>query len=281
MNTLRIEQLTIYPVKSLRGIHVEQWPITPQGLQYDRHWMLVMPNGRFVSQRQLPRMALIDTAIERESLILSADGHSSIALPLLSPVEQSAFRATIWRDECDVIEATTEASSWLNSVLKAPQPLRLVTMANDHLRVQSQPERFGEQTYTQFADAAPFLLANQASLQALNHRLSEKGLTEVDMRRFRPNVVVSGLEAFEEHNTNTLTHANGLALRLCDHCERCIMTTIDPDTGNKDAEMEPYKTLIKLNPMPKKPKAPGFAVNAILNEAKSGIWRVGEELSTS
>lgn len=279
MTQLTLEAITVYPVKSLRGIEVKQWPMTPQGLQYDRHWMLVMPNGRFVSQRQLARMAVIDTAIENESLILSADGHGEVRLPLLASGEETSFRGTIWRDECDVVESQSEASAWLNQVLKTPKELRLVHMAEGFIRPQSQPERFGEHTFTAFADAAPYLVANQASLDALNQTLIGKQLNPVDMRRFRPNLVVSGLEAFAEHQVQTLQHESGLALKLCDHCERCIMTTIDPDTGIKDADMEPYKTLADINPMPDNDKAAAFAVNAIVDTPQNGIWSVGDLLT--
>ncbi len=277
--SVTLEQIVLYPVKSLRGIDVKQWPLTPQGLQYDRHWMLVMPNGRFVSQRQIPAMTLINTAIEQESLILSADGHGEVRLPLVSHHNSEVLSATIWRDPCDVVEASEAASAWLNEVLKPAKPLRLVSMADDFIRPQSQPERFGEHTFTAFADAAPYLVANTASLERLNQRLDQQQLTTVDMRRFRPNLVVSGLDAFAEHQVASLLHSDGIALDLRDHCERCIMTTIDPDSAQKDADMEPFKTLIDLNPMPDNPKAPAFAVNAILETPRNLIWSVGDQLS--
>jgi len=268
MTTVRIEQLTIYPVKSLRGIQVDQWPVTAEGLRYDRHWMLVMPNGRFITQRQLPRMSLINTALDGDELVLSVDSHLNIQnkgevrLPLHPDSQGETFTAKIWRDDCEVVEAAAEASAWLNQVLQPPQPLRLVAMANQHQRVQSQPERFGTETHTRFADAATFLIANTASLDALNRALTEKSLPAVDMRRFRPNIVMSGIDAFAEHSLSELQRQDGLTLQLRDHCERCIMTTIDPDTGQKSADMEPYHTLAGLNPMPDNPKAAAFAVNA-------------------
>jgi MOSC domain-containing protein len=278
-HSVKIEKLIVYPVKSLRGIEVDQWPLTAQGLQYDRHWMLVMPNGRFVSQRQLPRMALINTAISNESLIISADGWGEVTLPLMASAAKESFNASIWRDECDVIEAGEEASAWLNKVLQTPKPLRLVNMAEGFIRPQSQPERFGEQTFTALADAAPYLVANSASLDRLNQQLTQQSIPAVDMRRFRPNLVISGLPAFAEHQVQGLEHPDGLTLQLCDHCERCIMTTINPDSGEKDQNMEPFKTLTSLNPMPDNPKAAAFAVNAILQPPKNTIWKVGDTLS--
>ncbi len=276
---LTLEKIVVYPVKSLRGIDVKQWPLTPQGLQYDRHWMLVMPNGRFVSQRQIPTMSLIDTAIEQESLILSADGHGEVRLPLVKHHSSEVLSATIWRDQCDVVEASEAASAWLNEVIKPVKPLRLVSMADGFIRPQSHPERFGEHTFTAFADAAPYLVANTASLERLNQQLDKQQMTGVDMRRFRPNLVVSGLGAFEEHRVRGLQHKDGVALELRDHCERCIMTTIDPDSGQKAPDMEPFKTLIGLNPMPDNPKAPAFAVNATLESPGNTIWSAGDQLN--
>lgn len=294
-----IEQLWVYPVKSLRGISVEQWPITPQGLQYDRQWMLVMPNGRFVSQRQLPQMALIDTQLHNDSLWLSRSGFGAVQIPLVSdsglngsnashsnqqPSQRPAiFSASVWRDECDVKEASRAASAWLTQVLQAPQPLRLVSMAEGTQRPQSQPERFGKHTHTQFADAAPFLVSNKASLDELNGSLQKQGLETVDMRRFRPNIVISGLEAFAEQQLTQLIHYGDRCsqtkqssqenqtgqisqLQLVDLCERCVVTTINPDTAHKHPQMQPYHTLADLNPIPStspKQKAPAFGMNAV------------------
>lgn len=284
MTRLRIEQLTIYPVKSLRGIQVDSWPITAEGLLYDRHWMLVMPNGRFVTQRQLPRMALINTRIDGDDLILSAENKGEVRLPLQTAVksQQDTFTANIWRDECEVVEAAEEASAWLNQALRPPQPLRLVAMVSQHQRVQSQPERFGKETHTRFADAAPFLIANTASLDALNRALKDKTMSAVDMRRFRPNIVVSGVESFAEHDLSKLQRQDGLTLQMRDHCERCIMTTIDPDTGEKSVDMEPYHTLAELNPMPGNSKAAAFAVNATLASQGSNnpMLQVGDTLQS-
>lgn len=275
IRSAKLEQLIVYPVKSLRGITVDDWPISEQGLAFDRHWMLVMPNGRFVTQRQLPQMALIDTAIEGSQLILSRTGHGAVSVPLqptLQPQadtqhsENNPFVAQVWRDQCDVEEACTAASSWLNQVLQPPQPLRLVRMRQGAERPQSQPQRFGADTRVQFADAAPFLIANQASLQALNNHLADKQIAPRDMRRFRPNLIISGLDAFAEHTLDRLD-LNGVGFDLIDHCERCIITTIDPDTAAKEPDMQTYRELAQINPMPNNSKAPAFGVNATLRRS--------------
>ncbi len=279
MSEIHIEQLYIYPVKSLRGIAVNHWPVTPQGLLHDRQWMLVMPNGRFVSQRQLPQMALIDTALDNDSLLLSRDGHGQVRLPLIPATEGIVRPASVWDDNCIVTEASAEASAWLTQVLQAPQPLQLVQLATGQQRLQSQPERFGADTHTQFADAAPFLVAGSSSLGALNLALQQRQLAEVDMRRFRPNIVLGGLAAFAEHNLSQLRHEDGSLLWLRDHCERCIITTIDPDTAIKHPLREPYPTLASINSMPGKPRAAAFGVNATVDElAAECRWQTGDTL---
>lgn len=260
----------LYPVKSLRGIAVEQWPVTTEGLHYDRNWMLVSPNGRFVTQRQLPQMALIDTAIDGEQLVLSAAGKGQVSVPLssahglTSSIDRDVFAATLWRDRCEVIEVTQAASAWLTTTLQAPYPLRLVAMAGDHQRPQSQPERFGLENHTRFADAAPLLVANQKSLDALNTALIKENMAAVEMRRFRPNLVVSGIPAFAEHTLAKGVRADGLMLHLRDRCERCTIITVDPNHGTAAPDMEPYHTLAALNPMPSNPRSAVFAANATL-----------------
>lgn len=271
-----IKQLFVYPVKSLAGIAVQQWPLLKTGLKHDRQFMLINEKGVFLSQRTTPQMACIKTAIEDETLTLSHAEYGSVSLPLnTDPETCEQVTGRVWRDDCECFEPSQEVSAWLTQVLG--KSVRLVTLASP--RPQSNPERFGEDTHTQFADAAPYLIANQSSLDALNKTLIADDKTPVDIRRFRPNIVIESattkeLDAFSEHQYSALT-TEELTLKLIDHCERCIMTTVDPDTGIKDAAMEPFKTLVTLNPMPNNHRAPAFAVNASLISAE-GTLAVGD-----
>jgi uncharacterized protein YcbX len=275
-----IKELWVYPVKSLRGIAVNSWLLTEQGLAYDRHWMLVMPNGRFVTQRQLASLALIDTQLENGQLLLSASGKGSVALALSSSNNEALFDARVWHDQCEVVESSLEVSSWLNRVLKPPQPLRLVAMGKGKVRPQSAPERFGEKTQIQFADAAPLLIANNNSLIELNKNLQQNNHATIDMRRFRPNIIVDGMEPFQEHQIKTLeSQSSQYRLNLIDHCERCIITTINPDTAEKDATLEPLKTLTEINPMPANKQAAAFGVNATVQSLeKETLINVSDRL---
>ena len=246
--------------------------------------MLVMPNGRFISQRQLPRMALINTALNQKSgtLTLSLDGFGSVSLGF-HPQGQSTISAQVWRDHVDVQEASQEASIWLTAALNSPQPLRLVSMHKDAVRQHCNPERFGTASNTYFADAAPALITNTASLSHLNHQLSARQLPEVDIRRFRPNIVVSGLAPFEEQalNKQLLTHRD-YRLRLVDQCERCIITTINPDSAEKHPKLEPFRTLGELNPMPgtspETTNRPAFGMNSLIEVNKATSISVGDVL---
>ena len=296
--SVRVQQLFIYPVKSLAGIKVEQWPATPTGFKHDRQFMLINAQGTFITQRHLPKMVLITTAVSQSGadaqLTLSTEGAADISLSLNNHSDETcpaAFSASIWEDEVQVFEPAAEVSAWLSQVLNTS--VRLVALAER--RPQSQPQRFGASSHTVFADAAPYLIANQNSLEQLNRELSEHSQTQVDIRRFRPNIVISGeLPAFAEHdfcNLQKLSNPGdeldkGYQLSLVDHCQRCILTTVDPDTGIKDAAIEPFRTLSRINPMPDPEQArpkplPAFAVNGLLIGEQVCDVSVGDRLIIS
>ncbi len=272
-----ISGLFIHPVKSLKGIALDQAELTGQGLAYDRHWMLVNSQGGFLSQRQLPAMALVHTRLTNACLILSRAGMADLVLPLDYAGPGTELTVRVWRDECLALDEGDSAARWLQAAIGWDKPIRLVRMAPTFTRPQSKPELLGKSTSTFFADAAPYLIANQSSLDALNDVLEKKALAPVPINRFRPNILLTGLDAFSEHQTKTLNHS-GYQLRFCYPCERCIMTTIDQDTATTHPAMEPFKTLAELNPMPDSPRKPAFAENGILIRG-SGQWiRVGDRL---
>lgn len=279
MTQVTVEQLFIYPVKSCAGIELTEAELTPEGLTWDRSWMVIMPNGKFVTQRQMPQMAKIRVDFSEQALILGFE-EEVFSVDLNPPVSEP-ITAKIWHDECQVLDEGAAVGEWLTRVLESKQPLRLVCMQGDFIRPQSEPERFGADTHTQFADAAPFLVTSTASLDALNQQLDQEQLDQVDMRHFRPNIVVSGLEAFAEQSINELSNEN-YTLKLCDPSSRCIMTTVNPNTGVKHPEMVPFKTLTSLNAMPDNKRVPAFGMNAILQDAQEnsdGIIRVGDKLT--
>lgn len=277
MPEVRITRLTVYPVKSMKGIDVDSAELTSAGLAHDRRFMVVRANGRFVTQRDLPRLALIQTALVEDGVRLSLESHGECTVPFTNQGGEPVL-TKVWGDECQAVDEGEEVSRWLTSALQGENPLRLVRMAEGFVRPQGKPLELGEDTHTVFADAAPFLVANEASLEALNRELDTRGLSKVPMNRFRPNIVVRGLEPFAEHGLATLRSA-GYGLNLCHPCERCVVTTIDQATAEKDTDWQPFRTLRDINPVPGKKPAPAFGQNAALESGAGARISVGDLLT--
>lgn len=281
---LTIEQLYLYPVKSLRGFTLDSAVLTPQGLQHDRQWMIIDNNNKFVTQRKYAQMVLIHTAFAEhggtKQLVLSHRQKTELA-PLVIDVDTvptgTPFAATIWKDTCDVLDEGQAASAWLEAALGMPQ-LRLVRMANTP-RPQSKPELLGEDTHTYFADAAPYLIANGQSLAEINTQMTNNSHAPVPMENFRPNIVLQGLTAFEEHDMAGFKHELGAyTLSHCYPCQRCVMPTINIETGERHPKQQPFSLISDINPMPDNPKAPAFGENAILKQGDGAVIRVGDRV---
>lgn len=259
-DTCQVTGLFVYPVKALRGVALERSGIGARGLDGDREWMIVREDGRFVSQRELPRLALLAPRYEDDSLCIEAPGRDPLRVPLAYRAAES-FTAQVWSDACEVLDAGSEASRWLQAAVQPERALRLVRMRRGFRRRLARAPLLGDATTTAFADAAPFLVVNMASLRALNAALAQRGQPAVGMERFRPNIVVEGLDAFREHALAALQGDEG-SLRLCYPCERCAVITVDPARGVRD---EPgraaFATLAAMNPLPGTAKAL-FGINA-------------------
>lgn len=273
MNKLQVSGLYVYPVKSMQGIAVDEAVITAKGLQHDRVWMVVRPDGRFVTQRGLPRLARVHTRLDATAAVLSFEGHGSITLPFDSTGGR-VVETRVWGDDCTAQDEGAAVSEWLTEALQSPEVLRIVRMADGFTRPQNQPDRYGPGTTTHFADSAPFLVANQDSLDELNRELEAGGHRGVPMDRFRPNIVVRGMEAFSEHRARELVGADW-RIRLADECERCLVTTIDQATAQRDPAREPYLTLQRINPSTGPKRLPAFGQNAVLGSGEGQRIRVG------
>ena len=227
--------------------------------------MIVDAAGTFVTQREAPELALVDTTLEGETLRLSAPGLSGLALPLV--YEGFATRnVRVWLDEVQSA-VHPEGSAWFSAYLRTPH--ELVYMP-DHHRRQVNPERAKPGDIVSFADGYPFLVISEASLADLNSRLE----IPVTMDRFRPNIVVSGTEAFAEDGYARVRFGE-IAFRGPKRCERCVITTIDPKTGQ--GGKEPLRTLAKFRLEDQKV---WFGMNLIHDNV--GVLRVGDpvELTT-
>lgn len=278
---MHISQLFIYPVKSLRGFSTKEATLTPQGLAYDRQWMIINEKNNFVTQRKYAQLVLIHTRIEGQQLILSLANQSVLA-PLVINMDQTpstdVIEATIWKDTCLVIDEGADASQWLHKALgETTPPLRLVRMASTP-RPQSQPELLGENTHTYFADAAPFLITNEASLDKVNKQLQTANHHPVPMENFRPNIVLTGIDAFTEHTIKHIHHPH-YQFTHCYPCQRCVIPTIDITTGIRHPKQQPFSCIANINAMPNNPKAPAFGENAILQRGDQSTIHVGDVLT--
>lgn len=280
-----VDQLTIYPVKSLAGISLPESQLDTSGLAGDRHWAIFKSDNHPLTQRQNPRMALITPRFNEQGtergdlgLVLSAEGYGQIEVR--NPKPDAAIASfTVWKDTCYGVLADAEVNQWLAEVLQEKDPLRLAKIAPNEIREFNQPERFSVKG-PYFSDAAPYLLANTQSLEALNQHLADQSLREIDMRHFRANIVVSGAPAFSEHALSKLSSPDQtLQFQLIDHCQRCSMITVDPDSGQFLPKAHPFKALSQLNPMPHNAKAPAFGVNTTLSvNANNSRLKVGQKL---
>lgn len=276
MSQVEVSKLVIYPVKSMKGITLDKAQLTAQGLANDRRWMVVRENGRFVTQREVHRLALIETTLTTEGVQLNMPGHGTAQLSTHAGPGQKVL-TKVWSDAVETVDAGPEISSWLTEAMESSDPLHLVRMAPGFTRPQGQPDVYGDKTFTYFADAAPFLVANERSLEALNAALTDRDEEPVTMNRFRPNIVVRGLDAFAEHEIGGLS-GPGYSLGLRFPCERCVVTTINQETAKQHPGRQPFKTLAEINPMPGKPRAPKFAENAILVDGEGETISVGDQL---
>jgi uncharacterized protein YcbX len=228
-----IAALHVYPIKSAGGIELECAALTHAGIAHDRRWMLVRPNGAFLTQRELPRLALLRPSVSETELRLQAPGLPDISLPLAQLGEPR--RVTVWGHSCDAYDEGEGAAEWLEQFLGCP--CRLVRFDPAHRRL-SDREWTGEvEAENRFSDGFPVLAISNASLLDLNARLSQP----IPMNRFRPNIVLDGLDAFDEDRLEELS-TEDIRLRIVKPCTRCIITTTNQATGSREGD-EPLRTL--------------------------------------
>jgi uncharacterized protein len=233
MSRATLTELYTYPVKSCRGIRLDAARMDQTGLTDDRHWMLVRPNGRFVTQRELPRMALIATALSAESLTLAAPGMMMLAVARAASA--ATLDVTVWKFDGRGIDCGDEAARWVSGFLETP--LRLVRFDAQMPRVCSPEWTPGARAITEFSDGFPMLIISRASLAELNSRLPKA----LPMERFRPNLVLDGVGAYDEDRIHEL-RAEGVTIRIVKPCMRCAITTTDQQKGERDG-VEPLQTL--------------------------------------
>lgn len=233
---LTLSEIWIYPVKSLGGISLTEAHAEPRGLRYDRRWMLTDENGRFFTQREIPEMALLGTAIDDNALHIFWKNRPTDNIRVLLEYEAGELPETqvqVWDDTCLARVLPTHINDWLSDALK--QKVQLVYMP-DSTRRQTDLTYTSEGEHVSFADGYPYLIIGQASLDGLNERLKEP----LPINRFRPNFVFTGGTPHEEDTWRDF-RIGPIAFRGVKPCARCVMTTTNQDTSARAAE--PLKTL--------------------------------------
>ncbi len=227
----KISALYYYPVKSLGGIQANSLEIDDFGFKNDRRFMLVDDNNKFVSQRTMPVLNLLQSSLISDVLSIFGDDFGQIDLEL--DAFGSSQKVMVWSDEVDADLLSSTHTRALSEYLG--QSVRLAYIPQDSFR-QVDREFFAHDQRVSFADGYPFLLTNESSLTDLNNRLAEP----VTMARFRPNIVVSGTSAFEEDKWVDF-ELGGINFKAVKPCSRCVMTTVENGVRSK----EPLRELSK------------------------------------
>jgi uncharacterized protein len=257
-----------YPIKSCGRLEHTEITLDERGPAWDRRWMVVDSDGSGLTQRELPAMALIQPRFEGDQLALTAPGMPEICVPLQHATRQIR-QVDLWKDFCDAWDEGDDVSNWFSDYLSVD--VRLARMAEGYVR-PVDPNYAPENTPTRFTDGFPLLIVSEASLEELNRRLVERGKEALPMARFRPNLVVSGAEAFAEDTWKTV-QIGELTLDVVKPCARCVLTTVDPATGTIPDAAEPLAT---LNTFRKQNGKVMFAQNAIHHTP--GTLRVGDQI---
>jgi uncharacterized protein YcbX len=228
--TVSLQSLHVYPVKSCAGTSPREAPLAETGFDLDRAWMVVDPDGVFVSQRELPRMALVQPSFKGGDMILRAPG--MLALHVSPDRVEAATEVTVWADRLRAFDMGALCAQWFSDFLG--RPLRLARFDPDVRRLSPRQWTGEIEAESAFQDAYPLLVASAAALDEVNRRLVAAGEREVTMARFRPNIVLDGLDAHGEDHVDEIvfdTPDGAVRLKLVKPCTRCSIPDVDPVTG--------------------------------------------------
>jgi uncharacterized protein YcbX len=294
----RIAALWVFPIKSCAGISLQQAVLTSTGLAYDRAWMVVDSEGEMVTQRELPRMALVQPELVQANgrvseLVLRAHGMAALHLVIAAEATASPCQVRVWNDEVPAFDMGPAVAQWLTDFLGSSLgPLRLVRFDANHQRPSSPQWTQGEPAFNQFSDGFPVLVASTASLDELNTRLQAKGEATVDMRRFRANVVLGDSDAPHAHavlphdedriGTVTIhTQPDGqrefVQLKPVKPCPRCPIPNIDPDSAQTHPAVNDALQAYRQDPRVN--GALTFGMNCIPTAGVGHVLRVGQRVS--
>jgi uncharacterized protein YcbX len=269
---LRIAGLAVHPVKSCAGIALQEALLIETGLEFDRAWMVVDEAGRFVSQRELPQMALVKPTLRQLDMILRAPG--MLALHIALDVVEKPVRVTVWDDEVAAYDMGDLAAQWFSDFLG--RKLRFVRFDPEHRRLSNRRWTGPLEAENAFTDGFPILVASTAGLAELNRRLAAAGHAAVTMERFRPNLVLDGLEAHGEDHLDEIrfdTLEGPVRLKLVKPCSRCSIPDVDPATGATGHAVG--DTLAGYRADARVDGAISFGMNAVIVEGLECTLRAG------
>ena len=237
MSSYKRSQLNIFPIKSLRGIPLNTARLSSGGFEYDRQWMLIDSQGRFITQRQQALLSLVDVSLTPDSLLVNAPGKTALSIPF-NEGESKPVEVIVWRDHCSGIVASGPINQWFSEY--SGVDCRLVRFDTTRPRRVDPVYKLGHSDQVLFADGFPFLLIGTASLEDLNQRMAKKNEPALPMMRFRPNIVVETDVPFIEDQWTGI-RIGEVEMRIVKPCSRCVIPTIDFNTGKKSKE--PLTTL--------------------------------------
>ncbi|MDG1276862.1 MAG: MOSC domain-containing protein [Algoriphagus sp.] len=263
-SALRVQDIFIYPIKSLRGIRVESAKVLERGFQYDRRWMLVDRTGLFLTQRTHPQMALIKVDLREDHLIVSSPlaQDNSLKIPFDLQLD-SQIEVEIWDDRLSANLVDPTIDQWFSEILGID--CQLVRMPESGQRKVS-PKYAINKEFVSFADGMPYLIIGQESLHHLNSKLTHP----VPMNRFRPNIVFSGGESFIEDGWKNIKIGD-VDFCIVKPCARCVLITVDQESGVNGKE--PLKTLASYRTLNNKVY---FGQNAL--SLQEGYVRIGDSI---
>jgi uncharacterized protein YcbX len=274
-----LSALTLYPIKSCAGISLQEATLTREGLMseqiYDREWMVVGPDGVCLTQREYPRMALIVPQLKASTLELRAPGMLRLELELGLPDPDLAPTLTVqvWDDTVLAYDCDDTTAAWFTAAIGTP--CRLARFHAKATRAVSEKWTRGASATTLFSDGYPVLIAGTASLDDVNQRLRAAGRDAIPMNRFRPNVVIDGIEAFEEDYMESFAVGEAV-LAPVKPCSRCPMPSVDQATGSFGPD--PLDLMQSYRAKPELDGAICFGMNAIVTEGAGQRLRVGQEV---
>ena len=279
-----ISRLYVYPVKSCAGVEVQQSLLTETGLEFDRAWMIVDGSGDFLTQRELPRMALIKPQLKHFEMVLRAPG--MLALHIALDQVEAPVRVRLWNDEVAAFDMGPIAAQWFSDFLGVLA--RLVRFDPEHKRISSLQWTGGIEALNQFNDGYSLLVISEASLDQFNEKLLAQGDAAVGMERFRPNIVLgNSMQAAEllPHDEDRLellqiaTEQGAARLKPVKPCPRCPIPNIDPATALSSTEvgdlLQSYRQDARVN------GAVTFGMNAIVLSGIDHLLKVGQRVDAN